>query len=191
MPPSNAILKADIRYITCDPWSRVAAYSVDFYFGDPQNDDPDTIPLESSFRQTGGFRFNTKAEICAYEMNLERLALATGLYETRDNMDLLPQIKAETVANTCGAIMAVCQGENQQYDDFQACVDFMDTIPLGNWDLADQDNVVCRQLHVLLAAFRPDVHCSHCGVDGGGKCYDKTYTESTGTDFLFGEQCDE
>ena len=51
-------------------------------------------------------------------------------------MAFLPEIKAEHVAMTCGTIVAVFQGENQQCNDFDACVDFVNAIPLGNWDLA-------------------------------------------------------
>ena len=106
-------------------------------------------------------------------------------------MAFLPEIKAEHVAMTCGTIVAVFQGENQQCNDFDACVDFVNAIPLGNWDLADQDNVICCQLHMLLAAFCVKVHCVHCDVDGGSKCHNNSHTESTRTNFLFGKQCNE
>ena len=70
-PPSNAILKTDICHITCDLWNCLVAHLADFCFGNPQTNNPNSIPLKNSVHQTGGFHFNGKGKICACKMNLE------------------------------------------------------------------------------------------------------------------------
>lgn len=48
--------------------------------------------------------------------------------------------------------------------------------PLANGSARWGDNVVCRQIHLLLTNVRPEVHCPHVGPTGGGKCVDIEYS---------------
>lgn len=195
LPPTNAVLAIDFRYVTCDAKNRIATFSTDFFFGDPSVEtDPSQIPFQDSIRGIGAVRFNRKEKICGYELTLDRLGITEGpknYRETRENQDNFPQIQSGAIQQLCTGIQSLCTGDNKQYDDFDDCINFMtESIPFGDWDNADQDNVICRQLHLLLVPFRPDVHCKHTGKDGGQKCVDKSYTEVNEQDYLFlGGEC--
>jgi hypothetical protein len=59
----------------------------------------------------------------------------------------------------------------------------MATKPFGSYDEVWGDNVVCRNIHVLLTHVRPAVHCPHVGPNGGAppnnyKCVNINYTTS-------------
>jgi hypothetical protein len=51
----------------------------------------------------------------------------------------------------------------------------MSSIPYGSWDRANSNTVTCRQLHTLLTAIDPDMHCPHASAGGGGACIDFPY----------------
>lgn len=74
------------------------------------------------------------------------------------------------IQGICQAAAFFCTGPNEQYNDLAECVDFLRSLPVGDWDAADQDNLTCRTLHTLLVPLRPAVHCPHIGRTGGGKC---------------------
>ena len=101
-----------------------------------------------------------------------------------------PRSDAESEANiqsVCGVLTegvagrpATCPGE---YTSLADCVDFMHSIPYGSWDRANSNTAVCRQLHTLLAPYRPDIHCPHAGKTGGMMCVDFTYESFFDTEF--------
>jgi len=62
-------------------------------------------------------------------------------------------------------------------NQFQNCVIFMNSIPYGSRNRMNMNNFVCRNLHMLLTPYGPDLHCPHCSPAGGGDggCIDHTY----------------
>jgi hypothetical protein len=98
---------------------------------------------------------------------------------------ILQQYMAQKICNTASTY---CNGTNQQYEDDQACMDFVTGIDIGQWyrmggelwfieaewkvlkSSSVENNLVCRQLHVPMVSLRPSVHCSHIGPSGGDMC---------------------
>jgi hypothetical protein len=74
------------------------------------------------------------------------------------------------IAQTCTRHQSNCLGANQQYANYDACVAFIRTLPFGTPDLNEWNSGVCRWWHSFLTYLRPEVHCSHVGPTGGGKC---------------------
>mmetsp|Transcript_27305 Transcript_27305/g.41938 ORF Transcript_27305/g.41938 Transcript_27305/m.41938 type:complete len:291 (+) Transcript_27305:67-939(+) len=183
--------KLPFRYMTCDETSRITSWAADFY-RTGADEDLEDASFESSIRMLGVTRFTKAGQICGYELNLERLSLSVVEFPTLTRSTSLVDYTLQTtriITQMCLAINFACTGENRQYLGIADCLFFMNSIPFGSWDNADQDNVTCRNLHMLLALFRPDAHCPHVGKDGGGRCVDKTYTEVNEADHLFGEAC--
>eukprot|EP00198_Chlamydomonas_reinhardtii_P012913 XP_001702250.1 predicted protein [Chlamydomonas reinhardtii] len=77
------------------------------------------------------------------------------------------------IPQVCGGVQYLCTGANQQFANYTACATFMQSIPLGTSASLDQSNVLCRRLHLNLAAIDPNLHCPHVGPSGGGKCTNK------------------
>ena len=106
-----------------------------------------------------------------------------------------PPANAAQIQTLCERAQQLCTGSNTQYSSAACCVKELSRKPFGEWDELWGDNVLCRTLHVLLARLRPDVsvhcpehtplrdpliplrqvHCSHVGPSGGGKCIDVDY----------------
>ncbi|CAF1501513.1 unnamed protein product, partial [Didymodactylos carnosus] len=96
-----------------------------------------------------------------------------------------PETNPATIQYLCQGIQQTCTGNNEQYESFEDCVDFMThKIPYGSSDRLDQDSVSCRILHIQLAALAPVVHCPHCGPTGGGACTNKTSQSYYEVDYL-------
>jgi hypothetical protein len=74
-----------------------------------------------------------------------------------------------TIQNVCTRAQAVCTGANTQYASITDCISQLTAKPYGTFADAWSDTVVCRILHVVLAAVDPTVHCPHVGPTGGGK----------------------
>jgi len=60
-------------------------------------------------------------------------------------------------------------------NQFLNCVDFMNSIPYGSRNRMNDNNFVCRNLHMLLTPYGPDLHCPHCSPSGGDSCIPFTY----------------
>lgn len=107
-----------------------------------------------------------------YDWDLRRL----GLVVEAAWAPLYQLVGGEAVFNeqlvqlTCQASAAFCTGTNSQYNNQADCEKFLRSLPVGNYDSADQDNLICRSLHAALVPLRPAVHCAHIGPSGGGKC---------------------
>jgi len=69
------------------------------------------------------------------------------------------------------------------YSSIGDCQTFMNSIPFGTWAHANANSVICRELHTILTAFRPTVHCPHTGKTGGMKCVDTLYSSFYDEDF--------
>ncbi len=112
-----------------------------------------------------------------------------------------PQEMAGSIQGLCQGIQSLCTGPNQQYGNVESCVNILTGKDYGSYDETWGDNVVCRTVHIILAALRPEVtkhpgvspsmldrpeltcvqtHCPHVGPVGGNgpnnwKCTDIDY----------------
>jgi len=92
--------------------------------------------------------------------------------------------KAGMVQLICGAHAQYCTGNYAQYKSVDECTNFMNTLPLGNPDYANQNNVLCRTIWSLVTAIRPKVHCPTLGSTGGKRCLDSNTYESYYNNFF-------
>ncbi|MFT5432542.1 MAG: hypothetical protein ACI9OJ_003241 [Myxococcota bacterium] len=76
----------------------------------------------------------------------------------------------------CTAVMGSCSGDNAQYADQQACMDYCSTwgaLPLGTAADTAGNTVGCRTYHAGVAAGSDAdaiAHCPHAGPSGGNVC---------------------
>ncbi|KAH8660044.1 hypothetical protein BX600DRAFT_467128 [Xylariales sp. PMI_506] len=115
---------------------------------------------------------------------------AAALLGTTD-VTVAEDTMAELLAqNICGVEAQYCTGDLQQYDSTDDCMAFLtQDIPLGEaWQLG-MDTLTCRDMHVNMVPFRPDVHCMHIGPTGGGYCTnDRTYGDFVSTAYFTDKQ---
>lgn len=50
----------------------------------------------------------------------------------------------DEIAAICTQIQQRCSGKYAQYNSTTDCIRYMKSIPYGSWDLADQNNFICR-----------------------------------------------
>lgn len=86
-------------------------------------------------------------------------------------------VQQKLAASICTTAQTYCVGDNQQYNSTADCFDFLaNTTPFGQAYQMGMDTLLCRMVHQNMVPFRPDVHCPHIGVSGGGYCTnDRTY----------------
>lgn len=143
--------------------------------------------------QVGFFTFNRYDRVISMDLNILNLGAASDPPNDPAVHDaVISQLcTALTVAHvepTTGAVVneGTCTSYFDSADDFAAgfavttsafqnCVAFMHSIPFGSWNRANSNSVTCRQLHTLLTAVDPDMHCPHASPDGGGACIDFSY----------------
>jgi len=110
--------------------------------------------------------FDKNYAICGYDGQIRNPGLT---------FDQPKKTNADTIEKLCAGIQKICTGNNTQYRNMKQCIEFMtNEIPFSTYDRLDQNNVICRTLHIQLAVVAPTVHCPHVGPTGGGKCTDKT-----------------
>ena len=119
----------------------------------------------------GMLAYNENLKLCGYEAVVQNAGLT---------FDFDPILRPVILQTLCLGIQVVCPvgSSNQQYANVSECVSFLSEpqTPFGTNDRADQNNVVCRTIHLQLAQIDPTTHCPHVGKDGGGKCTNKPYT---------------
>ncbi|KAK7041771.1 hypothetical protein VNI00_009060 [Paramarasmius palmivorus] len=136
------------------------------------------------------FRFDKNLLITSYDTTLRRFPELSTLTApllaqqiakelddttTKDPITLL----AKRAANdTCTEHTQYCTGENQQYDSFDQCYQFLTTeVPFGMpWE-AGVNTAWCRYIHKNMLRFRPEIHCPHVGPSGGDMCIERDYNE--------------
>jgi hypothetical protein len=143
--------------------------------------------------QVGFFQFNREHRVISMDLNILNLGKASDppndpTVHTQAIGQLCTALTVAHIEPTTGAL--VYQGTCNTYFDgaedfaigfplaptaFENCVNFMHSIPYGTWDRANSNTVTCRQLHTLLTAVDPDMHCPHASADGGGACLDFSY----------------
>lgn len=113
-------------------------------------------------------------------------AVLLGTTNTTVVQETITNLVAESI---CTTEVEYCVGDLQQYADKDACLSFLTTqVPFGEaWQLG-MNTLVCRDLHVNMLPFRPDVHCAHVGPTGGGYCSDERDYSTYVTDPFFSDQ---
>lgn len=183
---------------------RVAS-AVDIYFcrAPYENCDPNVPVSENAqtLTQVGFFQFNRENRIISMDLNILNLGAASD--PPND-----PAVHAQAIQQICGALTVAhvepttgavvnggtCTTYFDSADDFAPgfaltpspflnCVNFMQSIPFGSWDRANSNSVTCRQLHTLLTAIDPDMHCPHASPGGGMTCVDSSYASYYDEDF--------
>lgn len=123
----------------------------------------------ANFTQSGHFRFADNHSIISVELinhnvgNISNAALAN---------------QTAFILGLCTDIINFCPATYDPagyYTDFNDCVNFMNHITMGTYDLSAGNTTVCRRLHADLARHDPVIHCVHCGKTGGGHCSNPSY----------------
>ncbi|CAG8008666.1 unnamed protein product [Penicillium olsonii] len=80
----------------------------------------------------------------------------------------------DTLAKSiCATSTSHCKGENQQYDDSDACYKYLtEKTRFGQPHELGRNTLLCRSIHEHMVQYRPEVHCEHIGPTGGGYCVD-------------------
>ncbi|KAJ7257548.1 hypothetical protein B0H12DRAFT_1201953 [Mycena haematopus] len=132
------------------------------------------------------WRFDDEGAVLKYDAWIPDLDLFDNLRRGFDVYTLAGM--NTTIQGICALQAQTCVGNNTVYDRVADCVQTLAAKPFGRTDEAWGDNVVCREIHVLLTKIRPEVHCPHVGPTGGGKCIDVEYNDVYFNDeFLFGD----
>jgi len=77
-----------------------------------------------------------------------------------------PMLTDPNSTKTCLIVDEYCTGSLTQYDSFEDCMDFMNSIPLLKGFYAQSvgvSDVGCRAFHASLIPALPEVHCPHSG----------------------------
>jgi len=131
----------------------------------------------SNYTHLGYANFNSKNQICSYEV--------TFLGIERKDAPESTAARNATMNALCNGIMASCPAGTalEQYPTFADCFAFMKTIPYGGWGQADLNTQQCRLLHLQLVRANAATHCPHVGPTGGGKCIFHPETSYHGENF--------
>ncbi|BGP44477.1 hypothetical protein JCM10450v2_000291 [Rhodotorula kratochvilovae] len=138
------------------------------------NDDLKMISYDATFR-----RFPQ-----AFNLIIDTIAsqVAKELNETYDpaTADKHALMSRKAASEICPIAMEYCVGENQQYESYDQCYNFItEERKWGEpWE-GGLDTNWCRYVHLNMVQFRPDVHCSHVGPSGGDMCINRDYMEVT------------
>ncbi|EOD45455.1 hypothetical protein UCRNP2_7827 [Neofusicoccum parvum UCRNP2] len=140
----------------------------------------------TTLKQVAFWKFDEDGLVLQYDAWIPNLQLWTNVANGIDFANRT--VQQGTVAQAlCPNIQKMCTGKDQQYQNVEDCTAQLMAKKFGTFDEAWGDNVVCRQIHVLLTGIRPDIHCPHVGPTGGGKCVDIDYRqEYFDDDALFG-----
>lgn len=107
-----------------------------------------TLDLQVAF-----WKFDHDGAVLYYDAWIPNLAAYNAVQTT----PLTPQVEAGEIQQLCGAVQQECVGSNTQYNSTDDCVRTLSAKPFGDYDEVWGDNVVCRQIHSLLAAIDPVV----------------------------------
>jgi hypothetical protein len=157
---------------------------------DPDVPTNDGLGVNSTFRETGFFTFNADDRIISFDLALLNLGLVAD--------SLTPEQRTQRIINACTALttahydlinqqpvfQGTCTSNFDEVSDFPVglpvtdgqamtnCITYMSSLPFGSYNHAETNSFTCRELHTLITGLRPDVHCPHTSVSGGGVCVD-------------------
>ena len=113
--------------------------------------------------------YDKNYKLCGYEAVIQNLGLT---------LDFPAETQSTYIQKLCQGTQLICPVGSavEEYTSVDDCVTFLSApnTPFGSYDRGDQDNVVCRLIHLQLAQIAPAIHCPHLGKTGGGACTDKT-----------------
>ncbi|KAL8919211.1 MAG: hypothetical protein Q9172_005084 [Xanthocarpia lactea] len=147
------------------------------------------IPVEIDAWNT----YNAKGQITQYDATFkhwqwtfEYLIAAAGKKFGTNSTEATVRVLTQTIATSiCGTAMQNCNGTNAQYTSREECFNFLTkNIRFGQAYELGRNTLLCRMVHQNMVPFRPDVHCSHIGKTGGGKCDDKTFLQTVGQGYF-------
>ncbi|KAF2119582.1 hypothetical protein BDV96DRAFT_596288 [Lophiotrema nucula] len=111
--------------------------------------------------------------------------LVLGLDPT-NSTNAVAQVTETLATSICSTHDTYCTGSNQQYASNAECLNFLTTkIRLGQSFELGMDTLFCRSVHEIMIKPRPDVHCPHIGVSGGGMCDDTISYRTKATENFF------
>jgi hypothetical protein len=117
----------------------------------------------------GMLAFDSNYKLCGYEAVIQNLGLT---------LDFPAETQSAYIQRLCQGTQLICPVGSavEQYASVDDCVTFLSApnTPFGSYDRGDQNNVICRLIHIQLAQIAPALHCPHLGKTGGGACTDKT-----------------
>ncbi|KAJ7749761.1 hypothetical protein B0H14DRAFT_2982752 [Mycena olivaceomarginata] len=182
VPPNGAITNATLVEFTSG-CPEVAASTV-YLNVSTINPDNSTGPFIAVLKQVAFWRFDAEGAVLKYDAWIPNLDPFTNLLHGFDSNSVAGM--TNIIGGICQLQETTCVGNNAVYNGVNDCVQTLTAKPFGRSDEAWGDNVVCRQIHVLLTKIRPEVHCAHVGPTGGGKCIDVAYNDVYFNDeFLF------
>lgn len=120
--------------------------------------------------------WNEKDEITQYDVvfrwfgYLLKTLLENGSGTAEENMKSAVVGMADSI---CESHTKYCNGTNAQYESRDECYKFLtQDIRVGSSYELGMNTLLCRNVHEVMLKYRPDVHCSHVGKEGGGMCDD-------------------
>ncbi|KAJ7863404.1 hypothetical protein B0H13DRAFT_1638196 [Mycena leptocephala] len=193
VPPNGAISNATLVEFTSG-CPEVAASTV-YLTVSTTNPDNSTGPFITALKQIAFWRFDDEGAVLKYDAWIPNLGNFTNLLFGFDTNSVAGM--TNVIGGICQLQSTTCVGNNTVYNGVSDCVQTLTAKPFGRSDETWGDNVVCRQVHVLLTKIRPEagfvltslqVHCAHVGPIGGGKCIDVAYNDVYFNDqFLFND----
>ncbi|KAL8790202.1 MAG: hypothetical protein Q9213_000733 [Squamulea squamosa] len=133
----------------------------------------------TTLKQVAFWEFDIQGAVIKYDAWIPSIRLYTSIVSGRGNTvdPPPPAAQAAAIQQVCNTAQSLCKGNNTQYATLDDCVKTLTAKPFGDGDNIWADSVTCRQIHLLLARIRPDVHCPHVGPTGGGKCVDVQFDD--------------
>ncbi|KAI9684421.1 MAG: hypothetical protein M1829_002231 [Trizodia sp. TS-e1964] len=187
-PPTYGVFtRADITSFVSG-CADVAASVVEFEVSVVNPGAPNNGQHISKLKQVAFWKFDSSGAVLHYDAWITNLQPYIVDYSGGVDPTVVPQVQQAVIQQTCGATQQLCTGANQVYSSVEDCIAKLSAKPYGNYDEVWGDNVVCRTIHLRLAALRPQVHCPHVGPTGGMKCVDYPYEQKWFVDQpLFGD----
>lgn len=132
-----------------------------------------SIPGGRSFNitQSGRYKYGPDNRIVSVEAIIHNMGKAAD-----PNPAFIPFI----IDDMCNTYRTHCNLANDPlgyYTSKEDCVQFISSLPYNSYDRSSSNSGVCRSVHNTIVPFDPEVHCSHVGRTGGGKCVDTPYED--------------
>ncbi|KAL8845241.1 MAG: hypothetical protein Q9176_000409 [Flavoplaca citrina] len=189
-PPSYSVF-SDVRVVEFTSGCPTVASSVVYFRTTVSNPNATNDgQYLTTLKQVAFWEFDRRGAVLKYDAWIPNIRLYTALSSGRGNTVAPPSPpeQAAAIEQICTTAQALCTGNNTQYATFDDCVKTLSDKPFGDGDNIWADSVTCRHIHLLLTRIRPDIHCSHIGPTGGGKCIDVQFDEGYLDDeLLFGK----
>jgi len=125
--------------------------------------------FKAHLRTSGFFKFNYNNLISEYDVE----ALHLGQWEKDLGFDwTTTAIQQEFIQIACFLYMSYCPSVGlHDYSSVPQCIQYFNqNYAFGTPDWMADNTGWCRYIHATMIPLRPQVHCLHAGISGGGKC---------------------